>query len=93
MCIDVKGARVVRRKSPQALKIFIRPPSMAALRQRLAKRGTEARADMALRLKTAQAELKEAKYYNYIIVNDDLPRACRELEKILCSELLGTEKK
>lgn len=89
LCIDVKGARVVRRKYPEALKIFLKPPSMDILRQRLGKRGTEAPADLNLRLKTATKELKEAKYYDYVIVNDDLPRACRELERILYSELLG----
>lgn len=83
LCIDVKGARTVRRKYPEALKIFIKPPSFKELRKRLTTRGTETRRDLAFRLRTAKKELLDAKDYDFIVVNDVLPKAYKKLEDIL----------
>jgi len=90
LAIDVQGAKMVWRRSPRALKIFVQTPSFAVLKQRLSGRGTENSAELAIRLKTAKAELREAKYYDYILINDSLSRCCAELEKILLAELSST---
>ncbi len=87
LCIDVKGAKVVRRQTPQAVTIFIKVPSLAVLKKRLLKRATEANKSLNLRLKIAQEELKEAKFYKYIVINDKLNPAYRRLKEILCKEL------
>ena len=74
LCIDVKGARRVGRKFPKAVTIFIKTSSLAVLRERLHKRGSEARAAMDVRLETARRELKEAKGYDHIVVNDNFKK-------------------
>ena len=87
LCIDVKGAKTVCRKFPRAVKIFIKTSSLAVLKERLRKRGSEARAAMEARLETARRELKEAKGYDHIVVNDNLKKAARRLERIVYSEI------
>jgi len=87
LCIDVKGARTVSRKCPDAIKIFIMPPSLVILNERLAKRGTETPTSLSLRLAIAQREMKEASQYQYVLVNDQLTIASNRLESIILSEL------
>jgi guanylate kinase len=87
LCIDVQGARQVKKKVPDAFSIFVKPPSLDHLRQRLKNRGTDTHRAVALRLKTAAQELKEAKRYDQVIINDDLGRARRELEDVIGSAL------
>lgn len=81
--IDVQGARQVRCAFPRALTIFILPPSMEVLQERLQKRGTESTEKMAGRLVAAQGEIAEAVWYDFIIVNDDLEEAVEDLNAIL----------
>ncbi|MCK5580391.1 MAG: guanylate kinase [Candidatus Omnitrophica bacterium] len=88
LCIDVKGAKTVWRKHPRTLKIFIKAPSLDVIQKRMKKRATESDKDLALRLSTARKELKEAKKYDYVIVNDELSRAAKELETVILKELL-----
>ncbi|MBI5023716.1 MAG: guanylate kinase [Candidatus Omnitrophica bacterium] len=87
LCIDVKGARTVCRKFPRAVKIFIKTSSLAILKKRLRKRGSEAGSVMDVRLETARRELREAKHYDYVVVNDNLHKAARKLYKIVCSKI------
>lgn len=87
LCIDVKGAKIVLKKMPQAVTVFIKTPSLASLKSRLLKRGSEIRQVIALRLKVAREELKEAQYYKYIIINDDLNKAFRKLKSIILREI------
>jgi len=87
LCIDVKGAKTVRRKVPAALTVFIKTPSLSVLASRLKKRGSERRDSLKLRLATARKELKEAKNYNYVIINDTMRAAYRQLEEIVSKEL------
>ncbi|MDE2027900.1 MAG: guanylate kinase [Candidatus Omnitrophica bacterium] len=88
LCIDVKGARSVAAEFPQALKIFIKAPSMQILSRRLKSRGSETAESLGLRLKVARRELKEAKHYDHVIVNGDLKKALKRLEQIVCREVL-----
>jgi len=87
LCIDVKGARVVCRKFPGAVSIFIKTKSQAELKRRLEGRGSEDLARVRLRLATAKKELKESYRYKYIVINDEIPQAQHQLEKIILSEI------
>lgn len=81
--IEVQGAIQVRDRAPTALFIFIRPPSFAALTQRLLLRGSETESTIQRRLVSARRELAEAHWYDHQVVNDDLDRAEDELVRIL----------
>lgn len=87
LCIDVKGAAVVRRACPEAVTIFIKAPSLSVLKKRLMARGSESTEDLRLRLKMARQELLEVKKYKYVIVNDDLKRSLKELESVVSLEI------
>jgi len=83
LCIDVNGAKTVVKKYPKAIKIFIMTPTIDDLENRLVKRGSEDLETIKNRVKRAKIELKEAKNYDYIIVNDDLTKAQSILNKIV----------
>ncbi len=83
LCIDVKGAKVVCHKIPEARTIFIKTPSLEVLRKRLEKRGSEGSETLKLRLAIARKELKESRNYQHVIVNDNLKNAYEELERIV----------
>lgn len=80
--IDVQGAMQLKRVFPQALYVFILPPTREVLEQRLRGRGTDAEDVIAKRLKNALAELKEAANFDYLIINDDLEEAADELRAV-----------
>lgn len=80
--IDVQGARQVRCRHPSCRTIFILPPSMDALEERLRNRGTESPEQLAKRLEAAHREIREAPWYDFIIVNDVLSDAMADLEAI-----------
>lgn len=84
--IEVQGARQVNEKMPEAVKIFIIPPSMAELQRRLESRGTDTARAVEARLIRARQEYNEADFYDYLIVNDDAERAAAELSAILTAE-------
>jgi guanylate kinase len=84
--IDVQGARQIRRRVEGALLIFVFPPSADALVARLAGRGTELLDDVARRLRNARSELEAAGEFDYVVVNDDLEGAVRQVREIVASE-------
>ena len=81
--IDVQGALQVREKMPEAVLIFIAPPSVGELEKRLRGRHSESEEALQIRLKNALNELKLKNQYNFIIINDDLKTASEELRKII----------
>jgi guanylate kinase len=85
--IEVQGARQVRAAMPEAVLVFIAPPSAAALRERLEGRGTDTPDAIDERLRTAEIELDAQQEFKHVVVNDDLDRAAEELERIVRSEL------
>ncbi len=87
--IELQGARQVREAMPDALAVFIAPPSREALRARLVGRGTDPPAQIEQRLLTAEAELTAQREFSHVVVNDRLERATDELEQIVRSELAG----
>lgn len=86
--IEVQGARQVRDRMPEAIHVFILPPSGAALVERLRGRGTEDAAAMTRRLDHAADELGEVARYDYLVVNEDLVQAVEEVAAILDAEEL-----
>ena len=81
--IDVQGAMQVRRLIPEAVLVFILPPSPEELEKRLRNRGTDSEETIRLRLENAQKEVKAAKSYDFIVINDDLIRAAGDLQSIV----------
>ncbi len=80
--IDVQGARQIRGAVPQALLLFILPPSLDVLLSRLRGRGTEEEGEIQRRLRTALEELRAAEAFDFFIVNDDLRRASKEVRDL-----------
>lgn len=83
--IDVQGTRQICRRFPESITIFIMPPSLTVLEQRLRARGTDRPEAIALRLLNARDEMAQSHSYRHIIVNDDLAAAIAELMTILNS--------
>jgi guanylate kinase len=81
--IDLQGARQVKETMPDALFVFVAPPSWEELERRLVGRGTEGPEERARRLETARDELAAASEFDLIVVNDELERAVDELEGIV----------
>jgi guanylate kinase len=81
--IEVQGARQVREAMPEAVQVFIAPPSEEALRARLVGRGTDAPEDVEARLATAREEMRAQAEFPHVIVNDRLEDAVAELEELV----------
>ena len=88
--IDVQGARSVKAACPDAVTVFIAPPSLKVLKERLVGRGTETQESIDVRTKTALEELKALPEYDYMVINDTVDEAVSEMEAILSAELLKT---
>lgn len=84
--IDTQGAKQVRDKYPEAVYIFLLPPSLEELENRLDKRGSENNKSKNIRLNNAREELKEVHNYDYEVINDSLSDAVREIKKIILKE-------
>ena len=89
--IEVEGARQVRERLPEALQVFIAPPSPEALKERLLGRGTDSEEQMQRRLARAEEELAARDEFKHVIVNDDLEKAVAELERLAATILPRTE--
>jgi guanylate kinase len=85
--IEVQGARQVRQAMPEAIAVFIAPPSPEALRARLVGRGTDSAEQVEARMRTAQRELEAQPEFAHVVVNDRLEEATGELERIVRSAL------
>ncbi len=77
--IDVQGGESVRRLRPDAVTVFIYPPSLESLRQRLARRGTDGPEVVAQRLANAPGEMAQWRHYDYLLINDNLEQAMAQL--------------
>ena len=85
--IELQGARQVRKAMPEAVQVFIAPPSEEALRTRLVGRGTDSPEDVARRLDTAREELAAQHEFSHVIVNDRLEDAVAALEALVRGKL------
>lgn len=86
--IEVQGAMKVMEKCPEAVFVFILPPSLKELERRLKKRGTEAEDVIKKRLSEAAREIKQAYKYNYAVINGELEKAVGDLKAIIRAEEL-----
>jgi guanylate kinase len=84
--VDVQGAASVRQLLMDSVSIFILPPSYEVLRQRLITRGTDSPAELEVRLRNAPEELKQYSAFDYVIINDQIDRAARQLASIIYAE-------
>ncbi len=84
--IEVQGARQIKEKMPEAVMVFIIPPSLAELERRLRGRGTDSERKIEARLFRARQEYREADFYDYIIINGDAETAAGEFEAIITAE-------
>jgi len=90
--VDVNGAVQIREKMPEAVSIFIMPPSLEVLKQRLTGRGTDSAEVIEKRLNEALREIASAKDYDYIVVNDDLETAADDFVKIMSVDKFKTDR-
>jgi guanylate kinase len=86
MDLDVQGAREIRKRFPESVSIFILPPSIEILRERLKRRSTDEDANIELRMKEALEQIRSCRDYDFIVVNDDLNIAAREIEAIIIAQ-------
>ena len=90
--VDVNGAAQIRKKLPEAVTVFIMPPSFEELKRRLVGRGTESEELIEKRLRSALDEIRRAEEYDYIIVNDDAAAASQSLMSVIKACRLKTER-
>ena len=86
--IDIQGAESVKCKIPEAVGIFILPPSFDVLKERLIRRQTEGDADLAIRLRNSGEEVRHYNDFEYVVVNNDKTIAASELRAIITAERL-----
>jgi guanylate kinase len=86
LVIDIQGALKVKEVMPESIFIFIMPPSMKELKNRLIRRDTETPEKILSRFKTAYKEINEATKYNYVVINDKIGKAAKKVESIITAE-------
>lgn len=92
MDIDVQGAEQIRTVYPDAVTVFVMPPSGEVLLERLRRRRTESARELVARLNSALQELQAVELYEYVIVNDDLDAAVRRVSAIIDAEVVTRER-
>ncbi len=90
--VDVNGAASIRKKLPEAISIFIMPPSYKELRRRLSGRGTETEEIIDERMQIALSEIEKAVDYDYIVVNEDINSAVEDIVSIIESSRLNIKR-
>lgn len=90
--IEVQGAEKIRKKHPSVISIFIMPPSMRVLEERLRGRGSEDEETLQHRLVIAREEIRRAPEYDYIVINDTIENAVADIETIINSERMKTSR-
>jgi guanylate kinase len=92
MDIDVQGARQFIKAYPESVLVFVLPPDIAVLLQRLKARGTERGKALDRRLSSAVDELRAVEMYHYVVVNEDIDRAVGDVSKIVDAEQMRTSR-
>ena len=90
--IEVQGASQIRDKFPEGLFIFLAPPSLSELENRLVHRGTEPSQVIANRVETARKELEMMNLYDYVVENDQVEKACERIHAIVLAEHLRRDR-
>lgn len=84
--IEVQGALQVKEKFPQGIFIFLVPPTFEDLRKRIKGRGSETETSLTSRLHVASDELKQIEHYDYVVINDEVEKACERIQGIIHAE-------
>ncbi len=84
--IEVQGALKVKQKFPEGVFIFLLPPTLGELKNRITTRGTETEESILNRMSVALDEIRQLEYYDYAIVNDEVEHACERIRSILTAE-------
>ncbi|MGB9678956.1 MAG: guanylate kinase [Thermoanaerobacteraceae bacterium] len=84
--IDIQGALKIKDKFPEGVFIFIMPPSMEELKNRIKKRGTETEEEILKRFKSAYEEINFVSRYNYVVINDNIDSAVEKIKSIIIAE-------
>jgi guanylate kinase len=90
--IDSQGARQMKERFDEGIFIFILPPSLKVLKQRLKARGVDEQEVIQFRVTKARDEMEQARWYNYIIVNDRVEEAAEQLKSIIIAERCRRER-
>jgi guanylate kinase len=90
--IEVQGALQVKQKFPEGIFIFLAPPDLNELKNRIVGRGTETEESIQSRLSVAREEIELMDYYNYVVVNDKVELACQRIKSIVEAEHLKKER-
>lgn len=90
--IDVQGAAIVRERVPDAISIFILPPSFDVLRKRLIERGTDSEEVQKIRLQNARSEVGRYQEFDFIVINDDVETAANVLASIFLASRASRER-
>ena len=90
--VDWQGARAIKREYPQAITIFILPPSLEQLEERLRRRGTDSPETIEARAKIFKEEIDKRNGFDYLVLNKDFDRACEELHSIIIAQRLRQER-
>lgn len=85
--VDIQGTKILKKNLPDGVFIFIVPPSLDELEKRLRNRKTDPEEQIRIRLRNAQKEFKAYKLYDYLVINDDVKKAIRDVRAIVTSEL------
>ena len=91
--VDVQGAMTIKKVMPQSVLIFLAPPSIEELTNRLKKRNTESSADLNKRITTARGEMAQAEMFDYIVVNHQVEDAVSEIMDIIAAERVHNKPK
>lgn len=91
--IEIQGALQIKKRFPHGVFVFVIPPSLSVLSDRIHKRGTESEDVIRKRLETATRELEYVTEYDYVIVNDELEKAVDKLKSILAAEKCRVKRK
>lgn len=84
--VDVQGALQIKKSYPEAVLVFLAPPSLQELKNRLINRQTEADSQIAIRLQYIETEFKAAPEYDYFLINEDIDLTCHQIECIILAE-------
>ncbi len=91
--LDIQGAQEIKKQFPEATLIFILPPSLEILHERLKRRSAQDDTNIALRMEKAVEEIVKCRDYDFLIINDDLNQAAREVEAIIIAQRARTERR
>ncbi|PMB84492.1 guanylate kinase [Dolosicoccus paucivorans] len=90
--IEVQGAMKVRERMPEGVFIFLAPPNLGELENRITNRGTDSQEVIYERMQKAREEIELMKHYDYVVINDEVENAVDQINAIICSEHLKVER-